>query len=631
MKLRSRLSVFSVAALAVCGNAVGQNDFNNLGNINAANSVDNSKKSSGNSSGNVLDSEELNSAAGDSGQKNSGDDLDNDLNSNAAGGGGDNGFNNAGGGGDNLNNAGGGGNNLNNAGGNGLGGGNGAVGKNAGNSGATNFGLNNGNGSLGDDLSVKNNDKKNKASGENAAGAETGFDLNGGNTAATPPNAAATPPPNAATTPPVNAAAGPDNGSIPPPPEQPPVDPNAVQGSAAPPPDGSAVPPPVANAPATDPKKLSKEEKRLARLELIKKMAEGIPALREGEAPLEYTVQPGDTLWDISDQLLDDASWWPKLWVLNPEVTDPDKIEPGTRLLFYPSTKDKAPELAAGSTQDPFAPPKVDLATLQTFNMEVQRFSGPSGEFIDPARLEADQHLLTVGEPSLNASYMFRIPGFYASDVNAVGEIVSDPNSPMIAGQGQNLIARFDGQTPRPGERFLVVREVPVFTNLDPIRPDGNLFTHTGAVGVVRASSSGYATLVAEDSSSHIGPSDLLIPFNKNLYVPIDPAAPGRPNQAPGFVVATEGGSYQSAGPGIAVYLQGTDGRNPYRVGDDVELFMPAGSSHGLNIEELTPRERVAVARIVEAGADSAVGVIINASREVTAGASTVPDIYNMR
>ncbi len=60
--------------------------------------------------------------------------------------------------------------------------------------------------------------------------------------------------------------------------------------------------------------------------------------LNPGEAPDEYIVQDGDTLYDICDQLLDDYDYWPKLWSLNPEagmgIVNPHYIYPGMRLRF---------------------------------------------------------------------------------------------------------------------------------------------------------------------------------------------------------------------------------------------------------------------------------------------------------
>ncbi|MFZ9519306.1 MAG: LysM peptidoglycan-binding domain-containing protein [Silvanigrellaceae bacterium] len=596
MRMSSRLSLLSVVSLMLFASAEAQNNLNNLGNVNGSNSIDGSSSSSGNSSNNVLDSDELNSNTGNSNvpsnsggsEENGG--LDNDFsnsgNSAANNSGNSGSLNNNGGGG--LNNGGGG---LNNGGG----------------------GLNNGGGGLNNGVQQGNSNKK-ANNNSTANGGSGNQSLNGGNTP--PSNNLATQNGNPAQPP--NAAPVPDAADAPPPPEETNVDPSAT------PPTNSA----AAEAPdqAEKPRRLTRAERRQAQLELVKKMAESIPALRPGEAPLEYSVQPGDTLWDISDQLLDDAMWWPRLWVLNPEVTDPDKIEPGMRLLFYPSSAERAPELAVENYVDPFGPPKVELATLQTFNMDIKRWVGPNGEIIDASTLQGDQHLLSVGDAVFNATYLFRLPGFYGdSNLNQVGEVVSNPNVPMIAGQGQTLIGSFS-RTPGPGERFMALRELPNISQLVPIQPSGNLFMHTGTVGVVRTSSSGYVTLVAEDNNSSIAPSDILVPANKNLYVPIDPNSAGRPNQAPGYVVATESGSFQSAGPGMAVFLQGQNGGNPFNVGDDVELFMPHGSTFGFD-DEIVAREKVAVARIVDTTPDSAVGVILKASREVTAGASTIPEM----
>ena len=49
-------------------------------------------------------------------------------------------------------------------------------------------------------------------------------------------------------------------------------------------------------------------------------------------APKSYIVKKGHTLWDISGVFLTQPWLWPKLWRLNPEVSNPHLIYPGEEL-----------------------------------------------------------------------------------------------------------------------------------------------------------------------------------------------------------------------------------------------------------------------------------------------------------
>ena len=50
--------------------------------------------------------------------------------------------------------------------------------------------------------------------------------------------------------------------------------------------------------------------------------------LAEGH-PDQYTVQEGDTLWDIASTFLRDPWYWPEVWHVNPQVENPHLIYPG--------------------------------------------------------------------------------------------------------------------------------------------------------------------------------------------------------------------------------------------------------------------------------------------------------------
>ncbi|MBE0364519.1 hypothetical protein PULV_a2228 [Pseudoalteromonas ulvae UL12] len=50
------------------------------------------------------------------------------------------------------------------------------------------------------------------------------------------------------------------------------------------------------------------------------------------DAPQQYVVQKGDTLWDISEIYLEQPWLWPKLWRMNPQIDNPHLIYPGDML-----------------------------------------------------------------------------------------------------------------------------------------------------------------------------------------------------------------------------------------------------------------------------------------------------------
>jgi len=61
----------------------------------------------------------------------------------------------------------------------------------------------------------------------------------------------------------------------------------------------------------------------------------------EGEKTVEYetgfyyTVQKGDTLWDLSQQFSDTPWQWPELWKENDQISNPHRIYPGERIRLH--------------------------------------------------------------------------------------------------------------------------------------------------------------------------------------------------------------------------------------------------------------------------------------------------------
>ena len=55
----------------------------------------------------------------------------------------------------------------------------------------------------------------------------------------------------------------------------------------------------------------------------------------EYETGFYYTVQKGDTLWDLSQKFSDTPWQWPEMWKENSQIANPHLIYPGQRIRLY--------------------------------------------------------------------------------------------------------------------------------------------------------------------------------------------------------------------------------------------------------------------------------------------------------
>ena len=66
-----------------------------------------------------------------------------------------------------------------------------------------------------------------------------------------------------------------------------------------------------------------------------------------------YIVKEGDTLWDLSDEFLNDPFAWPDLWENNRHIQDPHWIYPGDSIYFGDSTREDQPVIPTSQNRYP--------------------------------------------------------------------------------------------------------------------------------------------------------------------------------------------------------------------------------------------------------------------------------------
>lgn len=101
---------------------------------------------------------------------------------------------------------------------------------------------------------------------------------------------------------------------------------------------------------------------------------------------VDYTIQTGDTLWDLSQQFYSDPWLWPMLWEMNPQVPDPHWIFPGQVLKVR---VERGVTLFGDSTpmeRDLFEPPNIAVFDMTfSYDTQVNRIDLLSEEDIDGA------------------------------------------------------------------------------------------------------------------------------------------------------------------------------------------------------------------------------------------------------
>jgi hypothetical protein len=272
-------------------------------------------------------------------------------------------------------------------------------------------------------------------------------------------------------------------------------------------------------------------------------------------APEEYTVKRGDTLWAISGMFLKSPWRWPELWGMNmQEVRNPHLIYPGQQLYLEKSGGLARLRMRASSdsgqppTETVRVSPRVRIEPLADLAVPTLRL-----QLIEPFLVEP----LIVGEKELLAA----------------PRIVAAPTDRVLITRGDRAYAR--GIVTAPLQQKVAGREdaYRVFRNAEPIKDPltnkviGYEAQYLGKAALMRGegsetvktSSGGQqalpvpATIDIRSAKEEMQVGDRLLPEPPREFLNYAPHAPGTPVR--GTIVGVHGNAVSLAGQNSVVII----------------------------------------------------------------------------
>lgn len=146
----------------------------------------------------------------------------------------------------------------------------------------------------------------------------------------------------------------------------------------------------------------------------------------------DYTIEKGDTLWDISKGELKDPFLWPKIWKENPDIKNPDLIYPDQKIKIPLYLKEVAPK-----------PVEEAIPEIKPEIKEVKKEE-------PVVKIKPVEKKYLIDKDTLISS------GYIAESIESKGEIIGAPNERTIFGKGDYAYIKAINST-KIGDRFYII------------------------------------------------------------------------------------------------------------------------------------------------------------------------------
>ncbi|NRA67832.1 MAG: LysM peptidoglycan-binding domain-containing protein [Pseudobacteriovorax sp.] len=349
------------------------------------------------------------------------------------------------------------------------------------------------------------------------------------------------------------------------------------------------------------------------------------------EAPEEYIVEIGDTLFEICDQLLDEPGYWPKLWSLNPYISNPHFIFPKMRLRFFSGDSTSPPFLRV-ITEDEVLPVdgeqitesdlmREDVSRLLTRLERVDRTPVLTPNEMKPFP-EIDEAFVSEGGVFFSRQITVTVPAYiFEDEVEELATVVAGSTGSLLIGRGEDIILELEDDEAELEGTLTVLRYSEKVYN--PLSDDfvGYRYEFIGHINNIEVDSEDEDVLIANSVLSRMGimAGDLVVPFiSVRKKVPMKATGEAVDGLT---VLGFDHPDTSIGGRGNFVYLD-IDEEASVEAGQTIALYRNTRDTAGLFVRSELPNyyKPVGDAYIVEVNDTAAIGYITNDTFEIRSG-----------
>lgn len=355
-----------------------------------------------------------------------------------------------------------------------------------------------------------------------------------------------------------------------------------------------------------------------------------------GEAPEDYVVQPGDTLYDICDQLLDEGGYWPKLWAMNPDIKNPHFIFPDMKLRFYPGDDENPPYLQVLSEDDVIPIDKGELDEKELLKEPVQ-LQIPTDtltlaeespiEIIGAEQVGQDEtgaltdEILSGGRLYAGDDIRVQVPGFiFSQERETLGTVVSGRENNVNLSSGQQAFIEAEDSL-SAGTLYTVLRPGAEIENQETGDFVGYRYTFVANIHIDRSLEKELYVGTVRDSRLGLYKGDILVSYISTFRTVPNNDVVGALSSAQASIVGFQYDDQDIGGAGHYAFIdRGSQGG--ISPGMYLQIFSTPGPlAAGGNTDEL-PIDYIpiGVIRIIDVTDVGAVGYIVRNTSEMRRG-----------